>query len=86
MGDNTGSWRQRRHTYLDHQVAHHPPTPAAVTAHEAMRAAVAELGHKAIEVCPVSRELDLALLALTDQVLAGFNAAIARHHDKLPVR
>lgn len=80
---NTGNWRTRRHAFLDHEVAYHAPNPAAVAAHEAVRVAVATLGHLAIEVCPVSRELDQALHVLTDQVLAGFNAAIARNHDKL---
>jgi len=55
----------------------------AAQAHQAMRAAVADLGHLAIELCPQSRELDQALHVLTDQVLSGFNAAIARNHDKL---
>lgn len=81
----TGDWRKRRHARLDHEVRHHSPTAAAVAAHERMRAAVAELGHVAIDTCPGSRELDQALHTLTDQVLAGFNAAIARNHDKLPV-
>lgn len=77
-------WRGRRHVLLDDQVAYHAPNDAARAAHETMRTAVAQLGHLAIDTCPVSAELGEALRVLTDHVLAGFNAAIARNHHQLP--
>jgi hypothetical protein len=76
-------WRGRRHVLLNEQVDHHAPTPAAVVAHQTMRAAVAHLGHLAIDTCPLCPELEEALRTLTDEVLSGFNAAIARNHHQL---
>lgn len=75
--------RSVAHQALDRRVGYYAPSPDAVAAHEAMRAAVASLGHRAIEVCPNAPELREALRKLTDEVLAGFNAAIARNHDRL---
>jgi len=74
------------HDEVTHRVAYHAPDTAARVAHETMRGAVAELAHKAIDTCPMSLELQLALRKLTDEVLAGFNAAIARNHDRIPTQ
>lgn len=82
--DLNQEWRDSRHGILDEQVSHHAPSPAAVEAHQRMRAEVARVGHIAIDTCPVCPELENALRVLTDEVLAGFNAAIARNHDQLP--
>jgi hypothetical protein len=72
------------HEQLERRVRHYAPDDAAIRAHQAMRSAVAELGHRAIDQCPVCPELHEALRKLTDEVLAGFNAAIARNHHRLP--
>jgi len=74
------------HDQVTHRIAYHAPDIAARVAHETMRGAVAELAHKAIDTCPVSPELYEALRKLTDEVLAGFNAAIARNHDRIPTQ
>lgn len=83
VGDEDAA-RLVAHAALNERVTHHAPNITAQVAHETMRGAVAELGHKAIDTCPLSPELTEALRKLTDEVLAGFNAAIARNHDRIP--
>jgi hypothetical protein len=75
--------RQLLHQTLRHNIVYHPPNDVAVLAHQQLRREVERLGDLAIEICPPTPELAEAIRKLTDEVLAGFNAAVARNHDRL---
>jgi hypothetical protein len=73
----------RRIDELQARVRYYPPTELAVAAHEAIRRATVVYGEALLANCPVSIELDHALVMLTDDVMAAANAAIARNHGGL---
>ncbi|MEU3011074.1 Acb2/Tad1 domain-containing protein [Nocardia asteroides] len=65
---------------IDNRFDYHPPSPARIVAHEAVREACRALAHRLDCDLPPSRE---KALALTNLEQAGFwsNAAIARNAD-----
>lgn len=67
---------------IDRRIEHHAPTPAAVAAHQGMRAAARNFLYAIQEHAPDSREAALAVTK-AEEALMWSNAAIARNHDKL---
>lgn len=57
---------------------HRPSTEDTFLKHEAIRTRCELLAAALLEICPESRELNLALTSL-DQVCMWANAAVARH-------
>lgn len=66
---------------LDWDMGYHAPDGFKVAHHQAMRAAIRVMADVLVDVCPVSRELSLAITSL-EEALMWANAAVAR--DKPP--
>lgn len=63
---------------ITHNHAHHPPkNQVTVSAHELVREITADCASELLDICPVGRELSIALTKL-EEVMFWANAAIAR--------
>lgn len=60
---------------------HHPPkTEERISKHEFVRQVTMDCANNLIDVCPLSRELSLALTAM-EEAMMWANAAIARDEE-----
>lgn len=65
-------------TRIDENHKHHPPpNQARIDAHQRVRHVTAECAKELVKVCPIGRELSLALTAM-EEAMMWANAAIAR--------
>ncbi len=67
---------------IKRRVTYHPPTPAALERHQAMRESVETTLANVAAFVPESREQSIAITKL-EEALFWANAGIARNHDKL---
>lgn len=66
---------------IDNNHKHHPPqTQERIDAHQQIRRSTAECASELVKVCPIGRELSLALTAM-EEVMFWANAAIARSEE-----
>jgi hypothetical protein len=62
---------------VDRDFTYHPPTTAQVAVYEEIRDQGKIFAHLLVDLCPISRELSLALTHL-EQAVMWANAAVAR--------
>lgn len=70
-------------TRVENDTAYHAPDDTAKVAHELLRDETLRLARLFVDVCPMGRELSLALTKLVDEAMAHANAAVARNHAGL---
>lgn len=76
------------HARIEHDLGYHPPAPGldgdlVRERMEALRDGSKVLSHLLIDLCPVGRELSLALTAIEQACMYGI-ATLARYPDRLP--
>lgn len=67
---------------IDENHKHHPsPDQARIDAHQRVRHLTAVCAKELVKVCPIGRELSLALTSM-EEAMMWANAAIARSYDE----